>query len=126
MSATVRAKMMAERARDGGADVAETAQEKRARLRAPVKVHFDRMEEEERRLAPVYAAASRRRWEARWKAREAREKAARARRLAAQDQGAARRGRLRQVAVLPGAASGLAGWLAGGRAGCDVPARQTR
>ena len=78
---------MVERAGDGDAGVAETAQEKRARLWAPVKAHFDKMEEEERRLAPVYAAVSRRRWEARWKAREAREKAARARRLAARDQG---------------------------------------
>ena len=39
------------------------------------------------RLAPKAAVASRRRWEARWAAREAREKAASARKRAAQDQG---------------------------------------
>ena len=41
----------------------------------------------QQRLAPKAAVDSRRRWEARWEAREARGKAARARKLAAQDQG---------------------------------------
>ena len=62
MSATVRAKMMAERARDGGAGVAETAQES-ARLRAQVKALFDRRWEEEDKWGKE--EATNRRWEAR-------------------------------------------------------------
>ena len=84
---TARAKKMMERVGDGGAGVAERAQEKSDRPWANVKAEFDEMEEYSWRVASIKDANSRRRWEARWKAREAREKAARARRLAAQDQG---------------------------------------
>ena len=56
-----------------------------------VRAAFDRQLEAERKRAPKAAVDSRRRWEARWKARDAREKAAWARRLAEQDQGSGAR-----------------------------------
>ena len=84
---TARAQSMAGRAGDEGAGAAETAQAKCARLRAEAQALFetDRRWEEERKWGRE--EATNRRWEARWRAREAKEQAARVQRLAAQDQG---------------------------------------
>ena len=108
-SATARAELMAGRAGDGVAGAAESAQDKCARLRAEVKALFgtDRRWEEEVKWGRE--EATRRRWEAIWRAREAKEQAARARRLAAQDQGS----RARPARAGPCAACARQGGICG-------------
>jgi hypothetical protein len=106
---TARAQSMAGRAGDEGAGAAEAAQAKCVRLRAEAQALFeiDRRSEEERKWGRE--EATNRRWEARWRAREAKEQAARVQRLAAQDQG----GRARPAQAGPCAACARQGGICG-------------
>jgi hypothetical protein len=108
-SATARAELMAGRAGDGGAGTAETAQDKCARLRAEVKALFRTDRRWEEKVKWGREEATKRRWEAIWRAREAKEQVARARRLAAQDQGS----RARPAQTGPCAACARQGGICG-------------
>ena len=108
-STTARAESKAGRTGGEGAGAAETAQAECARLRAEAQALFDtrKRAEEERKWGTK--EATNRRWEARWRAREAKERAARAQRLAAQDQG----GRARPAQAGPCAACARQGGICG-------------
>ena len=108
-SATARAKSTAGKAGDEGAGTVEAAQAECARLRAEAQALFgySRRAEEERKWGRE--EATNRRWEARWRAREAKERAARVQRLAAQDQGS----RARPAQTGPCAACARQGGICG-------------